>query len=166
MIRNHSILPGFMRPGFMPLGLLLLVALTACAPEYIPHGEMTARVVRVIDGDTLIISLEGRREKVRLAGIDTPESAAPCEAERRLARAARARLEALTAASPVVTLRPTLPRVWRRDAYGRLLARVRATSPAHPGLSGPDLGAVMVTGGHARHWWPFTPKPTWCGGMS
>ena len=157
MIRTDSIRPGLVLPG-----LILLVALTACAPEYIPRGEMTARVVRVIDGDSLLVTVDGRREEVRLAGIDTPELKAPCEAERRLARAARARLEALTAASPNVVLRPTVPRVWRRDRHGRLLARVRATSPAHPGLSGPDLGTVMVTGGHARHWWPFTPKPTWC----
>ena len=153
------------------LMLFGLILLAACAPEYFPRGEMPARVVRVIDGDSLIVTVDGRREKVRLAGIDTPEFTAPCEAERRLARAARARLEALTAASPVVVLRPTLPYVWRRDSYGRLLARVRATSsahpgPAHPGLSGPDLGAVMVKSGHARHWWPFTPKPTWCGGQS
>ena len=144
------------------LMLFGLILLAACAPEYFPRGEMPARVVRVIDGDSLMVTLDGRQEEVRLAGINAPEFAASCEAERRLARAARARLEALTAASPVVVLRPTLPWMWRRDAYRRLLARVRATSPAHPGLSGPDLGAVMVTGGHARHWWPFTPKPTWC----
>ena len=157
--------------AFMPFGLILLVALTACAPEYIPHGEMPARVVRVIDGDTLIVTVDGRREKVRLAGIDTPEFAAPCETERQLARAARARLEALTAASPVIVLRPTVPYLWRRDKYGRLLARVRATSSAHsglahPGLSGPDLGTVMIRSGHARHWWPFTGKPNWCGDAS
>ena len=36
-----------------------------------------ARVVRVVDGDTLVIELEGREERVRYIGIDTPESVAP-----------------------------------------------------------------------------------------
>jgi len=32
-----------------------------------------ARVLRIIDGDTFLVLLHGKREKVRLLGIDTPE---------------------------------------------------------------------------------------------
>ncbi|MDE0804695.1 MAG: thermonuclease family protein [Acidimicrobiales bacterium] len=34
-------------------------------------------VVRVIDGDTVDVDLDGQRERVRLIGVDTPESVAP-----------------------------------------------------------------------------------------
>jgi micrococcal nuclease len=34
-------------------------------------------VERVVDGDTLIAPLEGRSERIRLIGIDTPEAVAP-----------------------------------------------------------------------------------------
>lgn len=36
-------------------------------------------VVRVIDGDTFVIDLNGEGRKVRLIGVDTPESVAPNE---------------------------------------------------------------------------------------
>src|ERR671938_442633 len=36
-----------------------------------------ARVTRVVDGDTVIVSLRGRRERVRYIGMDTPESVKP-----------------------------------------------------------------------------------------
>ena len=45
-----------------------------------PNGERgTAhvRVLRVVDGDTILVRMDGRRERVRYIGIDTPESVAP-----------------------------------------------------------------------------------------
>ncbi|MBI4612078.1 MAG: thermonuclease family protein [Planctomycetes bacterium] len=35
--------------------------------------EEEARVVRVLDGDTLVVELHGKEERVRLLGVDTPE---------------------------------------------------------------------------------------------
>ena len=35
------------------------------------------RVIRVVDGDTFVIEYNGNKEKVRLIGIDTPESVHP-----------------------------------------------------------------------------------------
>ena len=40
-------------------------------------GPVTARVERVIDGDTLIVRYQGESHTVRLSGVDTPESAHP-----------------------------------------------------------------------------------------
>ncbi len=37
----------------------------------------THKVVRVVDGDTIIVSFNGKEERVRLIGIDTPESVHP-----------------------------------------------------------------------------------------
>lgn len=38
-------------------------------------GDATiAKIVRIVDGDTIIVSFEGKEEKVRLIGVNTPES--------------------------------------------------------------------------------------------
>lgn len=40
-------------------------------------GEFqTAKLVRVVDGDTIVVDISGEEAKVRLIGIDTPESVA------------------------------------------------------------------------------------------
>lgn len=35
------------------------------------------RVVRVVDGDTIVVSIDGEEQKIRLLGIDTPETVDP-----------------------------------------------------------------------------------------
>lgn len=37
------------------------------------------KVIRVVDGDTIVIDYNGAEEKVRLIGVDTPESVHPDE---------------------------------------------------------------------------------------
>ena len=37
----------------------------------------SARVVRVVDGDTIIVELDGREERLRYIGVDAPESVRP-----------------------------------------------------------------------------------------
>lgn len=39
-----------------------------------PPGAWTARVSRVVDGDTLILRVGGRSRRVRLIGVDAPET--------------------------------------------------------------------------------------------
>ena len=50
--------------------LFFVFLLLAVSP--LPAKEK-ARVLRIIDGDTFLVLLHGKREKVRLLGIDTPE---------------------------------------------------------------------------------------------
>ena len=40
-------------------------------------GRTNATVVRVVDGDTIVADVDGRQERVRFIGIDTPESVKP-----------------------------------------------------------------------------------------
>ena len=58
--------------------LLVAFALltSACRPAASPDGAGpgVATVERVVDGDTVSVRLAGRTERVRLLGIDTPES--------------------------------------------------------------------------------------------
>ena len=99
------------------LWTLLLVSLPAIAGD-----------VRIVDGDT--IELHGVR--VRLAGIDAPESGTAC------GPTATAALAGLVGGGPVVCAPIGV------DRYGRLVARCRA--------GGVDLATAMVAAGWARDW--------------
>jgi micrococcal nuclease len=87
---------------------------------------MTPAVVgRIVDGDTIVVSFDtatglGRAEKVRLIGVDTPETVDPRRPVERFGKEA-----AIFARDHVLgrTVRLAFePRV--RDTYGRLLAYV------------------------------------------
>ena len=41
------------------------------------NGRTTAKAIRVVDGDTYILDIDGVETRVRLIGVDTPESVAP-----------------------------------------------------------------------------------------
>ena len=43
-------------------------------PSILPHSKFTAKIISIIDGDTLKIDYKGLKESIRLIGIDTPES--------------------------------------------------------------------------------------------
>jgi micrococcal nuclease len=60
-----------MRPAIVR-GFITILAFLACV-TYAKAND-TAIVLRVVDGDTLVIAYEGRQENIRLIGIDTPES--------------------------------------------------------------------------------------------
>jgi micrococcal nuclease len=79
-----------------------------------------ARVTRVIDGDTVQVRLDGRRDRVRYIGVDTPESRRPGTPVQCYAKAASAFNSRLVGGRRV-RLRFD---VERRDRYGRLLAYV------------------------------------------
>lgn len=77
-------------------------------------------VVRVVDGDTIEVDLNGVRESVRYIGIDTPETVHPQKPVECFGREASARNRALVEGKSVVLVRD----VTDRDKYGRLLRYV------------------------------------------
>jgi len=85
-----------------------------------------AAVTRVVDGDTVYVSLNGREEKVRLIGVDTPESTTQVEP---YGKEAAAYTESRLAGKQVY---PELD-AGERDKYGRLLAYVWLEKPANDG---------------------------------
>jgi micrococcal nuclease len=101
-------------------------------------GTGLAKVTRVVDGDTLEVRLDGRSEKVRLIGVDTPESVRPGTPVECYAKAASAETRRLVGGRRV-TLRFD---VERRDRYGRLLAYVYR--------DGLFVNAALVQRGYAR----------------
>jgi micrococcal nuclease len=116
------------------------LALRATAPPGGRPAAGRATVVRVVDGDTLVVRIRDREEPVRLIGIDTPESVARdrpnecygAEASHRLA-------ELLPAGTEVDLTRDVEP----RDVYDRLLAYVQRSS------DGLFVNAVQVSEGSA-----------------
>ena len=64
------------RTGRAPADLATSRAERAAWPDP-PRDAVTAKVQRVSDGDTFVASVKGRRERVRVIGVDTPESVAP-----------------------------------------------------------------------------------------
>ena len=112
-------------------------ALVAVAAHAAPTGAFTLRgmVTHVVDGDTVAVSLaDGRAERVRLIGIDTPE-VGQCGFARasRYARAVALGRRAVLVGDPTQAT---------RDRYGRLLAYVW--------VGGRDLGYQQLARGFAR----------------
>lgn len=99
----------------------------------------TVKVTRVVDGDTIIVDLNGVEERVRLIGIDTPESVHP-DASRNLPEGkvafefTKSRLE-----GKEVKLEFD---VQERDQYGRLLAYVY--------IDGAMFNKTLLSEGYAR----------------
>ncbi len=50
---------------------------TLVPPTRMPEGWEQARVVRIVDGDTIRVELGGRQETVRYIGVDAPETNHP-----------------------------------------------------------------------------------------
>lgn len=80
-----------------------------------------ATVVRVVDGDTVVLSFDGRDERVRLIGIDTPESVDPNRPVECLGPEASAFTKSLLPDGTKVIVERD---VEARDDYGRLLGYI------------------------------------------
>lgn len=112
------------------------VDLTHQAPATLgdePPGLEEAHVVRVVDGDTIVVEVTGRtegpgagaaveggEERVRLIGIDTPESVKPDSPVECFGREASAAATALLEGQDVQLIKD----VEERDSYDRLLRYV------------------------------------------
>jgi micrococcal nuclease len=104
--------------------------------------SLTARVVRVVDGDTIKVSLAGgRTERVRYIGVDTPESVKPGTPVQCFAKRA-SHFNASLVDGRAVTLRMDAE---ERDRYGRLLAYVYTSRPPHI-----FVNRELVAKGYAR----------------
>jgi micrococcal nuclease len=82
-----------------------------------------ARVVRVVDGDTVMLRLDGDDRRVRLLGVDAPESVTPDRPVECWGPQAAAAARRLMPRGAVVAV-DTDPSQGDEDRYGRLLAEV------------------------------------------
>jgi micrococcal nuclease len=102
------------------------------------RGAARAEVLRVIDGDTIEVDLDGRTEDVRYIGVDTPETVKPGEPVQCFGPEASAFNHELVE-DRVVRLEFDHE---LRDVYGRLLAYVFT--------GGRFVNAELIEGGYAR----------------
>ena len=105
-----------------------------------------ARVVRVVDGDTVVVRTGSREERVRYIGVDTPESVKPGSPVQCFAKAAAAANRRLVLGRGVKLVRDAEA----RDRYGRTLAYVYRAG------DGLFVNAELVRGGYAK---PLAIRP-------
>ncbi|MCP8616231.1 thermonuclease family protein [Salirhabdus salicampi] len=87
------------------------------------NGYMEAKLISVIDGDTIKVQLNGNDESVRFLLIDTPEISDSRYGEQPLSQEAKAFTESLLKNGNVLLEKD----VSERDKYGRLLMYVYTT---------------------------------------
>lgn len=111
---------------------LLSLLIAACTPAWCA-GAFAARVVVVVDGDTLVVRDDrAARHEVRIAGIDAPEI--------RQAFGVRSRSHL----AELVYGKRVSVAWYKRDRYGRLIAEVTVGGPAP--CSAPPCPAVVDAG--------------------
>lgn len=108
---------------------LLFLSLNACSSGSAEQQASQVDVIRVIDGDTVVISGD---ERVRLIGIDTPENG-QCGFDE-----AKQALEKLLASGPATFYSGTTS---EKDKYDRLLRYIE--------VEGIDVGLNLISNGFA-----------------
>lgn len=96
-------------------------------------------VIRVIDGDTFVVDLDGTEERVRLIGVDAPESVHPDQSKNvPEGKTASAYMNDLLAGKKIALEFD----IQERDKYGRLLA--------YAYLDGNMVNLLLLESGNAR----------------
>jgi micrococcal nuclease len=104
-------------------------------------NDESVRVVRVVDGDTIIVEIDGREERLRYIGIDTPESVQPNTPVECFGIEASEENKRLVEGKRVVLERD----VSNRDRYDRLLRYVYVVD----GGTRTFVNQALVEGGYA-----------------
>ncbi len=105
-------------------------------------------VTKVVDGDTLHIDINGKDEKVRLIGINTPETVDPRTPVQCFGKEASARMKELSQGKLVRIEYDESQNT--RDVYGRILAYVYLED-------GQMLNRKMIAEGYAYEYTYLTP---------
>ena len=111
--------------------LTLLFLFLFSTPSYSSDSPWIGTVVSITDGDTIKVMHEGKAEKIRLYGIDTPEKS----------QAFGKRAKQFT--SDMVFKQSVKVVPMDRDRYGRTVAMVYLQN------SSESLNEALVTSGHA-----------------
>ena len=97
------------------VGLSLLMS---CGSGATMENKVLITILKVIDGDTVDIDVDGRTERVRLIGVNTPETKHPTKPIECFGPEASAYLKQLLPRGTAVRIERD---VEARDRYGRLL---------------------------------------------
>ena len=118
-------------------GLVLVAALSLGLSQ----ADVTkGRVVRIVDGDTIVVEGQGIRQKVRLSAIDTPERDQPW------GDSATREMRRLVAGKDVSV------HWYKTDRWDRLIGNVL--------VDGEDAGLLMIERGMAWHFKRYADEQT------
>ncbi len=137
--------------GAIMAGALIVSAVTAPPlnqKTLSENSKTTARIIRVVDGDTVSVEIEGKNETIRIIGINTPETVDPRKPVECFGQEASARAQALLD-NQTVTLEADATQ-GERDKYDRLLRYVFLSN-------GSDFGKRMISDGYAYEYTYSTP---------
>lgn len=120
---------------------------TAKNPEEDNRRLLDAKVTRVVDGDTMKLTIDGKKETVRLLLVDTPESVNPDIPEPQPFA-----IEASNFAKKMLTNKDVQIEldVSERDKYGRLLCYLY--------IDGKMFNEILLEQGYARVAYVFAPN--------
>ena len=110
--------------------------------------EYRARVLKVIDGDTVDVDIDLgfgvwlKDERVRIMGIDTPESRTRDKVEKKFGLAAKARLKELLGPTPILKTQVGKGGEDMKGKFGRILGDFLTED-------GKKCGELLVKEGHA-----------------
>jgi micrococcal nuclease len=132
----------------------LIVIIVSLAPLFSFAGDLTFDNPRVIDGDTISVTLSNlppplNKLSIRLYGIDTPELRGKCANERALAIKARDFLKILVNGNDVVV------KDYSWDKYGG-----RIVGKAY--VNNLNLSTLMIVHGIAMPYYGVGAKTDWC----
>lgn len=126
----------------------ILAALSFLGAPVVQAQSVTGTVTRVVDGDTVDVRVDAKVERIRIIGLDTPETVDPRKAVQCFGREASAHAKELLPLGTVVTLESD-PTQDTRDRYGRMLAFVLFET--EPGITA-NFTEVMIAGGYGHHY--------------
>lgn len=109
---------------------------------------LNATVVRVVDGDTIIIKVNGREERVRMLCVDTPESVSPNVAPQPFGKEASEFTKTALPAGTSIQIETGLGD--GRDKYGRLLVYIY--------VDGKMFNETLLEKGLARVAYVYSPN--------
>jgi len=115
--------------------------------EKIMH-EYKVNIIKVVDGDTVDVDIDLgfgiwlHKERVRVMGIDTPESRTSDKVEKIFGLAAKARLSSLLGAEAILQTQVSKKGEDMKGKFGRVLGNFVS-------INGEKCAAVLVREGHA-----------------
>ena len=113
--------------------------------------EYKVNIIKVVDGDTVDVDIDLgfgiwlKKERVRIMGIDTPESRTSDKVEKVFGLAAKERLSSLLGAEAILQTQVSKKGEDMKGKFGRILGNFTS-------IDGEKCAAVLVREGHAVYY--------------
>lgn len=136
----------FIHRFFASIIFTSILLLSSCSTSSVSTNKLEATVMKIVDGDTITVQLNGKKETIRMLLIDTPETHHPHKPVQPFGQEASQYAEQILSNSKVTLEIGTT----KRDKYGRMLAYVYK--------DGKMYNELIVKEGLARVAYVFPPN--------